>query len=106
MPPITEYSEERYEFGCVDPGNPAPGVMQVYYEDGIPSMVDFLCPCGCGSTCPIHLQHPNYSGTGGCPRWAYSAGPTLTPSIRFLSGCKAHFNITNGKVLIHADSGK
>lgn len=104
MEPITKYTEERHEFGAEDPGRPAPGVMQVFYLDGKPAMVDFLCPCGCGSTVPTHLVDPGEQPKG--RRWCYSPGPTLTPSIRFLGGCKAHFNITNGAVIVHGDSGK
>ena len=102
--PITRYVEERHEFGAADPGKPAPGVMQVYYEGGVPVMVDFLCPCGCGNTVPTHLVPPGEPHKD--RRWAFGPGPTITPSIRFLSGCKAHFNVTGGAVVIHADSGK
>lgn len=97
------YVEQACEFGRNDPGIPEPGIMQVFYEDGKPVMVDFRCPCGCGSTCPTHLGLPT-------PRhWEFlrgANGPTLTPSIRFLGGCKAHFTITDGEVTMHGDSGK
>lgn len=106
--PISSYVEERHELG--EPGLPATppsGVMWLFTEIGQPDPLDakivaveFLCPCGCGSSCytPLEGPHPH------C--WSYSPGPTLTPSIRFLGGCKAHFNITNGKTVIHADSGR
>jgi hypothetical protein len=100
---IPVYIEERHEFGTDFP-KPAPGVMQVVYQDGIPVMVDFLCPCGCGSTCPIHLVSPGEQHKG--RRWTFRTGPTLDPSIQFMSGCKAHFNITGGVVFMHSDSGK
>ena len=80
-------------------------------EDGEPYAVDFLCPCGCGNTCYTPLvtkDRPRKNGGG--PKWDFSYGPkgniTLSPSIRWLSGCKAHFNITDGEVKIHGDSGK
>lgn len=101
--PITEYREERHSFGVAGlPPFPEPGVMWVFMDGEDPVSVDFLCPCGCGRTCytPLGLKGP---------RWSYSQdlnGPTLTPSIRYLSGCKTHFNITDGKVIIHPDSGQ
>jgi Family of unknown function (DUF6527) len=100
--PITKYVEERHEFGEADCPNPVPGVMQVFYEDGIPVMVDFLCPCGCGSTCPTHLVPPVEKHKG--RRWEFYPGPKLVPSVRFTGGCKAHFNIEDGGVVkMHAD---
>ncbi len=103
MQPITSYTVERHEFAGVDPGVPPPGVMFVFVADGKPVMVDFRCPCGCGATVPTHLGLPS-------PRhWEYSDGPngpTLSPSIRFTGGCKAHFTITDGRVKMHSDSGK
>lgn len=103
--PIKRYVQERHEFGESDCADPTPGVMRVFYEDNAPTMLDFLCPCGCGRTCPTHLV------PSGEPhkdrRWAFDAKTTtITPSIRFLSGCKHHFNITNGEVIVHGDSGK
>ncbi len=104
MSPIASYIEEKQQFGGPDPGPPKPGIMQVFYENGIPLMVDFLCPCGCGRTCPTHLITPGQKETD--HHWSYKPGPTLSPSIRYLSGCKWHFNITDGKVIVHGDSGK
>lgn len=106
MPPITRYVEVVYEFGTDYP-TPEPGVMAVVCEGGVPVMVDFLCPCGCGRTCPTHLVPPGEPHKG--RRWAFRREPngvTLVPSIRYLSGCKWHFNITNGAVIVHGDSGK
>lgn len=101
---IAEYREERHPFGTDNlPPKPEPGVMWVFVEEGEPVAVDFLCPCGCGSSCytPLRLNHPHH--------WNYAKGtngPTLAPSIRYTGGCKAHFNITDGKTIIHGDSGK
>jgi hypothetical protein len=110
--PITSYVEVMVEWGGVDIGRPKPGEMQVYCENGVPKMVDFLCPCSCGHTCPTHLlepgeKHDDNPWTREC--WSFERGPngvTLTPSIRWLNGCMAHFNITDGKVIMHPDSGK
>jgi hypothetical protein len=104
---IDSYKEEQHPFGADNmPRDPAPGVMWVYMLDGKVEAVNFLCPCGCGSQCytPVDESGPT---TGRC--WGFSRGqngPTLTPSIRYLGGCKAHFNITDGKTIIHGDSGK
>lgn len=99
--PITNYVEEKHDFDDgIEYGTPAPGVMLVFYENDKPHMVEFLCPCGCGKTCPTYLgqQSPRH--------WEYSPGPTLRPSMKYTSGCKAHFTITDGKVKMEADSGK
>jgi Family of unknown function (DUF6527) len=97
--PIELYIEERHDFNAAPQGSPSPGVMYVFMLDGEPYSCDFLCPCGCGSSCYTVFK-------GSHPRCCYSPGPTLTPSIRYLDGCKAHFNITDGKVIMHGDSGK
>jgi uncharacterized protein DUF6527 len=109
---ITSYTPRRYEFGDNRP-IPAIGEIQVIYQDGKPYAVDFLCPCGCGSTCftPVcsvaEKQDPNTTDRNKNRCWGYDPNTvTIIPSIRYLGGCKAHFNITNGKVIIHADSGK
>lgn len=107
--PITSYVEQRFKFGTDDPKWPEPGVIQVFYEGDVPTMVDFRCPCGCGGVCPTHLVPPGQPKKSNDRHWEFSRGPngiTLTPSIRFTTGCKAHFNITDGKVVIHGDSGK
>jgi hypothetical protein len=100
--PISQYREERYGFGAIGL-IPEPGIMWILIENGQPVAVDFLCPCGCGRSCytTLGLNHPR--------KWVYSSGPngpTLSPSIRWLSGCKSHFTITDGKVTMHEDSGK
>ncbi len=106
---ITEYKAERHEFGEESGPNPTPGIMFVFYENDKPTMLDFLCPCGCGNTCPTHvvtMSEKAYQSNKN-RRWGFDPDTlTVHPSIRFLSGCKAHFNITNGKVIMHADSGK
>lgn len=112
------YREEWHLFGGPDPGTPPPGIMFVFYEpsknlDGTekrtPTGVDMLCPCGCGYSFYTPLITPELEGRENLHRWRYlpgSGGPTLTPSIRWRGGCKAHFNITDGKVIWHGDSGK
>ena len=106
---IKEYKEIEYAFGSGEvPAKPQPGEMFVFYgPEGDIESVDFLCPCGCGSTCYTPLVPE------GTPRhtrqWMYKREPsgslTLIPSIRYTGGCFAHFNITDGKVIMHGDSG-
>lgn len=118
--PIIEYTETRYRWADnvrIDgPGSRisdetvAPGIFALWLkEDGTPTFCDFRCPCGCGAECQTYLANSGDSWPPPGQRWTYSKGlngPTLTPSIRYLSGCKAHFNITDGKVVMHGDSGK
>ena len=109
MTQILSYKTVRCVFGGPDPGKPEPGIIQVFMEDGVPSMVDFLCPCGCGNTCPTHLTSPGEEKKQNDRRWQFSEGPngvTLSPSIRWLNGCKAHFHITDGQTKFAGDSGK
>jgi len=104
MEKINNYVEVRCIFGGPDPGKPKPGEMQVFCEGDAPVMVDFLCPCGCGNTCPTHLVPPGAEKKPADRRWNFSRGPngpTLSPSIRWLSECKSHFTITDGKVQMH-----
>lgn len=103
---ILKYTEHRYPFPLEEADadrTPAPGEMWVLIEDGKVVAVDFLCPCGCGSECytPTGMPSPRH--------WEYEKGPngpTLKPSIRFTSGCKAHFHITDGKTKFCGDSGR
>lgn len=113
-----KYVETRFRFGKApeDGGAPnrggptTPEEFWVFAEDdGSVSAVTFRCPCGCGSEC----YTPVTDATKGQPKterhWLYSRGPngaTLSPSIRYTSGCKAHFNITDGRAEFHGDSGK
>jgi hypothetical protein len=106
--PIASYVERRVTFGEVN-GVPAPGEIWTMMKDDIVEAVNFRCPCGCGAEC----YTPVADSTKGLPKteheWLYSKGPngpTLSPSIRYLGGCKAHFNITDGKAVMHWDSGK
>ncbi len=96
-------------------GDPKPGEIQVFCNDkNVPQMINFLCPCGCGHFCPTHVitiaeksnPPPNQSEFD---KHCWGFDPvmiTLIPSVRWTGGCKHHFNITNGKVEHHQDSGK
>lgn len=101
-----KYTERMVEFGTDWP-DPVVGEMVVVLKDAVPVMVSFVCPCGCGNLCPTHLRYTGYPRVNGFPRWDYTPGQvTLSPSIRWTGACKAHFNITNGDPVFHADSGK
>src|SRR4051794_400261 len=84
-----------------------PGEMWVIKEtDGAVHAVDFLCPCGCGSECYTPVCRPEDKKPNSRV-WGFDeATLTITPSIRYTGGCKAHFNVTNGRVVVHPDSGK
>lgn len=85
--------------------SPPPGEFWTFIVNGVLHAVCFRCPCGCGAECytPVtpksEPKQEHY--------WQYDqVSMTITPSIRYLNGCKAHFNITNGKIVFHGDSGK
>lgn len=103
------YTEQLVEWGAWDQPKLEPGIIQVYMKDGVPKMVDFYCPCGCGRRCPTQLVEPGHEKQPNDHHWNFSRGPngiTLSPSIRYLSGCKTHFNLTDGEAVVHADSGE
>lgn len=111
-----KYTEERYDWANnhrldgpgsgVAPEAVKSGIFALWLEDGVPVFCEFRCPCGCMATCPTYLANKEGNVGPGHPRWTYSPGPTLSPSIRYLGGCKAHFNITNGEAIMHGDSGR
>lgn len=109
---ISEYVEKKFDAdakGCWPPeavGTLAPGVLRVLYVGGVPEMCEYLCPCGCGSPCPTYFQTARRKRTPERHLWDFLPGPTLVPSVRHLSGCRSHYNITDGKVIMHGDSGK
>jgi hypothetical protein len=73
----------------------------------------YYCPCGCDGG---HLNRPPDRSTSKEPQWKIDVAPggisnefttiTLSPSVRVMSGCKSHYNITNNEVIWHSDSGK
>ncbi|SRR5260370_31993928 len=104
--PITEYTEKILT-DWISPSEsrqfPLPGEFWIFVIDGKVEAVDFLCPCGCGSECYTPVVPKGQPRTERV--WEYEPGPTLSPSIRYTGGCKAHFNITNSKAVMHGDSG-
>ena len=106
---IAEYVEVIKTFPHSD-GSPTGNEFWVLVSDGKVEAVTFRCPCGCGSEC----YTPVTDATKGQPKterhWLFSRGasgkPTLTPSIRYTGGCKAHFNVTELRTVMHGDSGR
>ena len=110
--PITEYVEVPQKWGISGSGQWPQGneLWTFTDENGEVQAVDFRCPCGCGADC----YTPVTDATKGKPKterhWLFSreldGKVTLSPSIRYTGGCKAHFNITGNKAVMHGDSGK
>lgn len=107
--PIFEYKEQIEKYGEVE-CDVIPGVMVIMEDDkGVVQAVDFLCPCGCGSECFTPIVTPDRPRPQDRPVWDFSRGPngpTLSPSIKFTGGCRAHFHIIDGKTNFCGDSGK
>ena len=115
MSKTERYVEKKFDAdkdGCWPPeaaGVLEPGVMRVLFVNGVPEMCEYICPCGCGMPCPTYFQTEKRRRTAERHLWDYSSGPngpTLHPSVRHTGGCKWHYNIDDGKVTVHADSGK
>ena len=78
--------------------------------------IEFDCP-GCAHTKYTHRIWAPFQGRydGPGPKWTasgsgyhdltFSDAPTGTRSIRYLSGCKSHFNVTSGAIDFYGDSG-
>lgn len=64
------------------------------------------CPCGCGGAMRLPLHR---TGQNAKASWEWDGNlekPTLTPSIRDLTGCKFHGFLTAGVWSFQPDSGK
>jgi Family of unknown function (DUF6527) len=65
-------------------------------EDGDLWSAGMTCPCGCRRRIELMLL------AGVEPRWDLHVGtsgrPTLWPSVRAVSGCRAHFWLRDGEV--------
>ena len=78
--------------------------------------IEFDCP-GCAGTKWSHRIWAPFQGRydGPGPKWTasgsgyndltFSDAPTGSRSIRMLSGCKSHFNVTGGAIDFYGDSG-
>lgn len=109
--PIASYHEERVADVIPDGFQLTPGVLLAIEgrESGHVHNVYFHCPCGCGGDLTLPVTDKDKGEAKHPHRWHYSRGPhgpTVEPSVRHLDGCKAHYNITDGKTVIHGDSGK
>lgn len=75
-------------------------------ENDTPTFVGFDCPCGCGSPYVLQIRGMVQGDDRG---WRFSVDdgvPTLTPSIRRVGSCAAHFFLRRGKVEFCGDSGR
>ena len=74
--------------------------------DALSGLFHCICPCGCGAyrALPIYTgKKPSYVS------WSWNGNvekPTLSPSIRDVSGCKYHGHLTDGVWTFCADSGR
>jgi len=110
--PIQSYTPVvlTYPYSDTDE-SPKSGEMQVLKnEAGVVEMVNFLCPCGCGRECPTHVvtmaekADTSKQDVFKDSCWGFDeATLTISPSIRYTSACKSHFNVEGGKVKMHAN---
>ncbi len=66
----------------------------------------YNCPCGCGSAGAVPVKLQDEPDPGRPPFWIWNGNeerPTLTPSMRRMSGCKSHVNLTDGAWFAHSD---
>jgi hypothetical protein len=86
--------ESRAEVGSLlrNPGD------AVIIQRGTPRWMMLKCPCGCGDDIPINLDQR----AGKAWRIYASAhrGVSLYPSVWRDTGCKSHFIIWNGRILL------
>jgi len=60
-----------------------------------PKWAMFSCPCGCGHIVTLALSTDKF------PHWivkSWKGRPTITPSVRVLTGCHSHFWVWRGQV--------
>lgn len=101
MGKLSSYTEVKKVFGERQ-GEPDSGIIEVYYaEDGQIKGIAYVCPCGCDRTIWTPIKNGEKE-----PGYCQYQDLTLTPSVRWMCGCNAHFNITKGLVVWHGDSGK
>lgn len=70
------------------PGSAGWGDCQI---EGHQCVLHFVCPSGCGKLCHVNVKHEG--------SWTWDDNktePTLTPSIRMLTGCQWHGYLTKG----------
>lgn len=81
---------------------PLEGVMIVERQlDGSPRLVDFICPCGCGTRVRLPICLPVEQRRTPC--WKLTIDeygrPSLEPAVHELDKCRSHYKITNGDVI-------
>lgn len=68
-----------------------------------------VCPCGCGSMMNLPIYKSGTPKPQAACAWEWNGNaetPTLTPSIRDLSGCRFHGFLTGGVWTFCEDSGR
>jgi hypothetical protein len=63
-------------------------------DKGVPEVMWFVCPCGCGALSSVFLNQPNSNNSW---QWDNSENlPTLSPSIQKLTPCRWHGHLNKG----------
>jgi hypothetical protein len=115
---------ERLRFGTDEVTQSKPmqsGVMYIYVKQetigahtlDVPQAVNFLCcftpltnydvrETGDG---PVLVPKPHEESKQR-PMWEYHETGTIVPSIRYMGGCRAHFNVKDCRVEFCPDSGR
>ena len=65
----------------------------------------YICPCGCGTLGFLRFREGEPSDG---PSWEFNGNleaPTLSPSIRHLTGCHYHGHLRDGVWTFEGDSG-
>lgn len=82
----------------------AEGLLHVVQDGDRRKWACMPCPCRCGRPLQLSLNPSRR------PRWTVELDwlkrPTLNPSIRETSGCKAHFWVCKGRVEWCSDTGR
>lgn len=66
--------------------------------------INYMCPCGCRREVrlPRRDAYPNAKNA-----WSVDVeAKSITPSVREMMNCKAHYFITGGKAKFCSDSGR
>jgi hypothetical protein len=80
-----------------------PGVFYRVVNKARPKWALFLCPCGCEAIVTLSLQRIHR------PHWAVRRSnnnrPSMSPSVRRITGCLSHFWVHDGRVYWCNDTG-
>jgi hypothetical protein len=62
-----------------------------------PQYAIFACPCGCGETIELNLNH--HSSPCWDIKWHINGKVSFYPSIWRITGCQSHFYLIKSKIL-------